>query len=542
MEPRKILIVDDNPNDLKVLGATLKAECLRVFEAENGVEALALLERETVDAIISDILMPRMDGYRFCYEVRRHERHKSVPFVFYTSTYTSPGDEKLGLGLGAQFYLRKPAATEAILKALQAAAAKPIAATLATAPGIYLLKEYNERLVAKLENKNIKLEQRTVALEKAQNQLRHLVARSPVVIYALRVDGEIASPTWVSENVTALTGYDVQSVLQPNWWMEHLHPEDRDPVLAKTPKIFQSDQSSDEYRIRRQNGSYVWIQDDKRLIRDATGRPLEILGAWLDVSERKRIEQQLLLQSTALEAAANAILVTNDKGVILSVNRAFTTLTGYTAEEVRGKTPRLLKSGKHNAAFYADLWQTILAGKTWRGEFINRRKDGSLFHSEHTITPITHFVGILDDITRRREIEEQLKSRAEELARSNAELARFNRLAVGRELRMLELKEQVNELCRQLGKPPAHDLGFLPKRSQPPPGRRFRVGRRQRNRIEASNAPKSIQPCGHGRGITERKHSEPNRGAVFTLELPLSGTKQPHEANPLPTQPACPGN
>ncbi len=153
----------------------------------------------------------------------------------------------------------------------------------------------------------------------------------------------------------------------------------------------------------------------------------------MDVSERKRIEHQLLLQSTALEAAANAILVTDHQGLILWVNRAFTTLTGYLADEVRGKPPRVLKSGKHGPAFYADLWKTILSGATWRGEFINRRKDGSVFHSEHTITPIrsedgviTHFVGILDDVTHRRKIEDELKVRAEALRLSQE---RFLQLA-----------------------------------------------------------------------------------------------------------------
>jgi PAS domain S-box-containing protein len=469
MEPQHILIVDDTAANRKVLRVTLEAAGLSVVEAENGVEALALLDRERVDAIISDILMPRMDGYRFCHEVRRHKRHKSIPFIFYTNTYTSPADEKLGLGVGAQSFVRKPATTDVILRALETAAGTPVAAPATTSVlEIDLLTDYNERLVAKLEEKNIELEQRTYELEKAQSQLQHFVAKSPVVIYALDVEGETASPAWLSENISALTGYDVRSALQPNWWMEHLHPEDRDRVVANTPKIFQSDQSSSEYRVRRQDGSYVWIQDDRRLIRDPKGKPVEILGSWLDVSERKRVEQQLLLQSTALEAAANAILVTDGKGVILWVNRAFTALTGYTAEEVRGKTPRVLKSGKHDRAFYANLWETILSGNNWRGEFINRRKDGSLFHGEHTITPvrseggaITHFAGIMDDITRRREIEEELKRRAEALAKSNAELARFNRLAVGRELRMVELKQQVNELCQQLGKPPVYDLGRL---------------------------------------------------------------------------------
>ena len=132
--------------------------------------------------------------------------------------------------------------------------------------------------------------------------------------------------------------------------------------------------------------------------------------------ERKRMQQQLLLQSTAVEAAGNAILVTNRSGAILLVNPAFTALTGYTAEEVLGKTPRVLKSAKHGKAFYRKLWKTILSGQTWRGEFTNRRKDGSLFYDEHTITPvrseggeITHFIGIMHDVTERRQAEEALR-------------------------------------------------------------------------------------------------------------------------------------
>jgi PAS domain S-box-containing protein len=126
-------------------------------------------------------------------------------------------------------------------------------------------------------------------------------------------------------------------------------------------------------------------------------------------------EQKFLLQSTALETAANGVLITDTKGTILWVNPAFVTLTGYTAEEVLGNNPRLLKSGKHDREFYKDLWKTILAGKTWRGNFTNRRKDGTLYHDEHTITPvrskegvITHFVAIMNDVTERKEAENQL--------------------------------------------------------------------------------------------------------------------------------------
>ena len=125
--------------------------------------------------------------------------------------------------------------------------------------------------------------------------------------------------------------------------------------------------------------------------------------------------EQLALQRVALESAANAILISDARGVILWVNPAFTALTGYTLEEIVGQTPRLLKSGNHNEAFYRRMWTTLAAGNVWQGELYNRRKDGSLYLEEQTITPvrgadggITHFVAIKLDITARKRQEERI--------------------------------------------------------------------------------------------------------------------------------------
>jgi PAS domain S-box-containing protein len=133
-------------------------------------------------------------------------------------------------------------------------------------------------------------------------------------------------------------------------------------------------------------------------------------------------EEAIRLQATALETAANAVVITDRAGTILWVNPSFTALTGYTAEEVIGQNPRLFKSGQHDQTFYRMLWTTILAGSTWRGQFTNRRKDGSLYHDEHTITPvrardgeITHFVAIMLDITARKRAEEELRQLSVEL-------------------------------------------------------------------------------------------------------------------------------
>ena len=95
------------------------------------------------------------------------------------------------------------------------------------------------------------------------------------------------------------------------------------------------------------------------------------------------------LLTAAAKGTANGIVVTDARGEILWANPAFTRITGYEFSEVRGQNPRLLKSGRQDATFYSEMWQCIRSGKVWRGEVVNRRKDGSLYIEDMTITPIT---------------------------------------------------------------------------------------------------------------------------------------------------------
>lgn len=141
-----------------------------------------------------------------------------------------------------------------------------------------------------------------------------------------------------------------------------------------------------------------------------------------DITERKDAEQQLHLQVTALQSAANAIVITDKRGIISWVNHAFTGLTGYTFEEVSGQSTNILKSGVHDAAFYQTLWDTILSGQVWHGEITNLRKDGSLYVEEQTITPvlseageIINFIAIKQDITERKQAEEEKTQLTEQI-------------------------------------------------------------------------------------------------------------------------------
>ena len=170
----KLVIVDDIATNRKLLRVTFAAEGHTTLEAADGVEALQILAREKVDAVLSDILMPRMDGYRLCHEIRTNEGLCDLPIVIYTSTYTSPGDAKLALSLGADKYLKKPAPFEMILAAVHEAIAMQHSRPRPEAwQEVEVLKEYSDRLVTKLEEKNIELaeaNERLTMLDRAKDE------------------------------------------------------------------------------------------------------------------------------------------------------------------------------------------------------------------------------------------------------------------------------------------------------------------------------------------------------------------------------------
>jgi PAS domain S-box-containing protein len=295
----KILLVDDIASNLKLLEMLLESQQHETIPAVNGQEALVKARADRPDLIISDILMPVMDGYALCRAWAEDAHLRTIPFVFYTATYQSDEDESFALSLGAAAFLRKPMEPEAFLLQIQEVLRRtesgclPVPELPPTDEQTYL-KLYNERLVHKLDQRSQVLAHRVDELQKAESRLR--------------------------------------------------------------------------------------------------------------------------LQSLALEAAANGILITDREGTIEWVNPAFLAITGFDSSEVIGNNPRFMKSGVQDANFYAGLWNTILAGKVWRGEIVNRHKSGILLTFLIAITPlrndegnITHFIDIMQDITEQRRMEAELR-------------------------------------------------------------------------------------------------------------------------------------
>ncbi|MEI8121564.1 MAG: PAS domain S-box protein [bacterium] len=139
-----------------------------------------------------------------------------------------------------------------------------------------------------------------------------------------------------------------------------------------------------------------------------------ILTVLVDITERKKGEAERLRLATAIKQAAEAIVITDPKGVIQYINPAFEAITGYAGGEVVGKTPRLLKSGKHDEAFYRDLWDIITSGRTWNGRIVNKKKDGAFYTEEGSIAPvrdesgaIVNYVAVKRDITNELKLERQ---------------------------------------------------------------------------------------------------------------------------------------
>ena len=437
-----ILIVDDDPINLKLLRAQLEGEGHAVFDAHDGVDALALLERQRVDAVISDILMPRMDGYSLCHEIRKHARLHDLPIIIYTSTYTSPGDQKLALDMGADKYLTKPVSVETLVAALHEVGAQPHAAPRPDAlREVEVLKEYNERLVSKLKEKNTELlatheelqgllvaanqsrrallsvaedqKHSEAALAESLNLLKIVVDAVPMRIFwkdkKLRYLGcnlAFAEDAGEASLLDVIGKDDYQLVWKEQ--AELYRANDQQVMDSGIPKLFYDEPQTTP------DGKTIWLRTSKVPLHNSGNETIGVLGVYQDVTKQKQTEADLRIAAIAFESQ-EGMMITDADGVILRVNQAFTKDTGYTAEEAVGQKPHLLKSGRHDAAFYRAMWETINRTGAWQGEIWDRRKNGEIYPKWLTITAVkgddgvvTHYVETHIDITDRKSAEKEI--------------------------------------------------------------------------------------------------------------------------------------
>ncbi len=251
-------------------------------------------------------------------------------------------------------------------------------------------------------------------LQRSEERMRMAMEAAKIGFWDLDVIKD--EHVW-SDTCKVLLGVPRDSSASYQALINAVHPDDWEMMRAKIDEALQEKRDyAVEFRVVWPDNSVHWRMSTGQAFYDDAGHVKRMSGVTMDIDERKYAEERLHLQAAALGAAANAIVITDFRGAIVWVNDAFTTMTGYSKEEVLGKNPRLLKSGEQPDGYYASLWSTISSGKVWRGEIVNRRKDGTNYAEEMTITPVTqdgiaydtHFVAIKQDITERRRTQDAL--------------------------------------------------------------------------------------------------------------------------------------
>ncbi len=325
----RILHVDDHQEHRRHLQTLLTERGLEVVWATNGVEALDMLARERVDVVISDVLMPQMDGFELCRAVKAHPRWQRIPFVVLTGTHTDPADEERALALGADRFLEQPVDPEVLLSTITTLGRRRLARQTPThrdAPAVpderVFLKAYNQRLVRELEDKVGELQMLSRALQstlsdkerelgerlRMEAALRESEARYRVtseqtgkVIYDYDVSNGRIEWFGAIERVTGFPAGEFQAFDMARW-TAMVHEEDRSTTLALLEDARRRCGSfAAEYRFSRKDGSYVTVEDQGVFLPDESGQAVRMFGSIGDITVR-RAAQSAMQQAQKLEA------------------------------------------------------------------------------------------------------------------------------------------------------------------------------------------------------------------------------------------------
>ena len=378
-EVLRVLMLEDRATDAELeqrelRHAGLEFESLVVSEEADFVRALSEF---APDLILADYGLPRFDGLSALGLALA--ARPDTPVILVSGTV---GEERAieSLKLGATDYVLKQRLDRlgpVALRALREAEAR------------------RERHAAQ------------TALAASERRFRALIENSADAITLIAPDGAVI---YDSPAAPRLLGYEKDELVGQNA-LDYIHPDDQAATQQLLNRVLAAPNEPVPglFRFRHKDGSWRWIEGvASNLLAEPSVRAIAL--NYRDITERVEAEAELRLQGAALDAAANAIVITDAAGAIAYVNPAFTALTGYAADEVLGHNPRLLNSGQQPAGFYQQMWAAISAGQVWHGELVNRRKDGSLYTEEQTITPVldaqnrvTHFIAIKQDVTARKE-------------------------------------------------------------------------------------------------------------------------------------------
>ena len=327
-------------------------------------------------------------------------------------------------------------------------------------PFAYILKPFEEReLISNIQMALYKhrMEKR---LRESENKFRNVIEHSSDGIVLVDAQGKLIEWNRAAEQISGLERSQVLGL--PLWDVifrmlpeKQRIPLRQEALQSKWKKVIENGYTGEleqleEVEIESSQGIRRVVQSSGFAIKTAQET---LAGAIMrDVTERRRADADLRKLSQAVDQSANAIVITDVDGKIEYANPKFFEVSGYSLAEVLGKTPRILSSGEHSPEFYRNLWQTIKAGKVWRGEIRNRRKDGSLYWEDSTITPVfdaahklVNFIAVKEDITARKVLEESERNQ-----RQLAEALRDTSAALNGTLKLEEVLDRILENAGRL--------------------------------------------------------------------------------------------
>ncbi len=425
----RALIVDDKPDNLYLLRALLTGQGWEVEEARHGAEALVVARRSPPDLVISDLLMPVMDGYTLLRRFKADERLRAIPFVVYTATYTEREDERLARDLGADAFLLKPAEPDRFLAELERILAEADRGSLeasspATPEEPEVLRQYSETLVRKLEDKRFELEQLNQVLAESERRLATLLSNLPGMAYRCAND-----PQWtmeyVSEGCLALTGHPAERLLGNAQvsYADLIHSEDREGVWREVQRAVEArDHFRLQYRLIAANGEEKWVWEQGQGVFGADGALQCLEGFITDVTDRMRAAEALRESEERFRRLAENAQDLIYRYELLPQRRfsfvspSATAITGYTPEE-HYADPDLGAGLVHPDD--REVLERIGVEGAVSGEPITLRwirRDGRIVWTEQRNVAVRDaegrlvaIEGIARDVTAQRELEEQLR-------------------------------------------------------------------------------------------------------------------------------------
>ena len=249
------------------------------------------------------------------------------------------------------------------------------------------------------------------ALRKSEKKYRILLETTSEGCWLLNPELKTVE---VNQSLCKMLGYSQDEMIGKTPF-DFVDDKNRKIFIEQASKISSTEHRSYEITLKKKNGQDLHTYFNATTIRDESGEVQGSFAFITDITKYKRIQEELNLLGIAIEQASESVFITDRNGTIQYVNPAFERLTGYSRKDAIGQNPRFLESGKHDTLFYKQMWDTLTRGNAWHGRFINKKKDGSFYETDATISPvfdksgeITNFVFIKRDVTREVELEKHL--------------------------------------------------------------------------------------------------------------------------------------